>query len=133
MVSREQDARQQLERVIEAEPSNGHAWHSLGMLEEQQGRLQEALDCFKRGQQSDGAPSQLSTFPLCSSVLYKHWSWRLPDGYKQQQKMCSTLKPCFLYGHFVQQKKWRHLDSAVNLLLHASGRVSQFISAIPGS
>lgn len=69
MVSRGQDAKQQLERVIEAEPSNGHAWHSLGMLEEQQGRLQEALDCFKRGQKSDGAPSHLSTFLLCCSAL----------------------------------------------------------------
>lgn len=52
----DQDAKEQLERVIALEPANGHAWHTLGLLEEQQGNQQEALDCFSRGQQSDGVP-----------------------------------------------------------------------------
>ena len=55
----DQDAKQQLEQVIAVEPANGHAWHTLGLLEEQQGNQQEALDCFTRGQQSDGVPFAL--------------------------------------------------------------------------
>ena len=44
-----------LQQVIHADGFNGHAWHSLGALDEEQGQLDAAQKCYANGQRSGGA------------------------------------------------------------------------------
>ena len=50
-----QEARKLTQKVLNLDANNGHAWHTLGQLEEQQGKLEAALTCYSAGQQSNGA------------------------------------------------------------------------------
>ena len=52
-----QDAKAQLQHVLAKDPSNGHAWHTLGQMAEETGDLQEAAHCYTKGAKSSGMPS----------------------------------------------------------------------------
>jgi cytochrome c-type biogenesis protein CcmH/NrfG len=68
-----QEATTYLERVIKLDPHNGRAWHTLGMLEEVQGHLEQALECFSMGQQCTGEHLKRfmrgARFAMLSSLL----------------------------------------------------------------
>ena len=53
-LSHAQEAGRLLQRVIEADAYNGHAWHTLGALDEEQGRLDSAAKAYANGQRSSG-------------------------------------------------------------------------------
>jgi hypothetical protein len=52
--------------VIEADAFNGHAWHTLGGLDQEQGRLDSAAKAYSNGQLSGGArkPSTLLCYEI---------------------------------------------------------------------
>ena len=50
-----QEARELTQKVLNLDASSGHAWHTLGQIEEQQGKLEAALTCYSAGQHSNGA------------------------------------------------------------------------------
>ena len=49
-----QDARELAQKVVSLDPSNGHAWHTMGQMEEQEGKLDAAMKCYSAGQHSTG-------------------------------------------------------------------------------
>jgi predicted TPR repeat methyltransferase len=49
-----QDARELAQKVVSLDPSNGHAWHTMGQMEEQEGKLDAAMKCYVAGQLSTG-------------------------------------------------------------------------------
>ena len=42
------------QKVLDLDASNGHAWHTMGQMEEKQGKLDAALGCYSAGQQGSG-------------------------------------------------------------------------------
>ena len=55
-----------LQQMLEVDHEQGHAWHTLGQMEEEQGQLQAAHDCFQRGTHSSGLSPQISFNALFS-------------------------------------------------------------------
>jgi len=50
-----QEAKGLTQKVLSLDANNGHAWHTMGQMEEQQGKLDAAVACYSAGQQSNGA------------------------------------------------------------------------------
>lgn len=63
-VKDQEAARQTWLRVVALEPSNGHACHALGMLEQQEGHFGAAEQWLRRGCDSAGACARASSAPL---------------------------------------------------------------------
>ena len=55
-----QEAKELAQKVLNLDASNGHAWHTMGQMEEKQGKLDAALTCYSAGQQGSGE----SVFPM---------------------------------------------------------------------
>ncbi len=53
-VVRKQEAKELAQKVLSLDVSNGHAWHTMGQMEEKQGKLDAALACYAAGQQGSG-------------------------------------------------------------------------------
>ena len=51
-----------LQQMLEVDHEQGHAWHTLGQMEEEQGQLQAARDCYQRGSHSSGKPAHTCRF-----------------------------------------------------------------------
>ena len=49
-----QEAKELAQKVLDLDASNGHAWHTMGQMEEKQGKLDAALTCYAAGQQGSG-------------------------------------------------------------------------------
>ena len=86
-----QDAKAQLQHVLAKDPSNGHAWHTLGQMAEETGDLQEAAHCYTEGAKSSGRPSYSpqSLFLLCVSVLI--WSNTMTWASGWRHSLCCAL------------------------------------------
>lgn len=49
-----QEARELTQKVLNLDANNGHAWHTMGQMEEASGSLEAALTCYSAGQQGTG-------------------------------------------------------------------------------
>ena len=56
----EQGARRALERIFTTDPHNGHAWAVMGQMDQADGELDAALECFRRGTMDPGAAAPRS-------------------------------------------------------------------------
>ena len=56
------------QKVLDLDASNGHAWHTMGQMEEKKGKLDAALGCYTAGQQGSGESACI----LLIVVLARH-------------------------------------------------------------
>ena len=64
-----QEATAVLQQMLEVDHEQGHAWHTLGQMEEEQGQLQAARDCYQRGSHSSGKTAH-PAHSCCFMALY---------------------------------------------------------------
>ncbi len=60
--------------MLEMDHEQGHAWHTLGQMEEEQGQIQAAQDCYQRGSHSSGDLTHLVKLCAKMKLLYDHLS-----------------------------------------------------------
>lgn len=51
--------------MLDLDASNGHAWHTMGQMEEKQGKLDAALACYSAGQQGSGERLRITPSLRC--------------------------------------------------------------------
>ena len=51
--------------MLDLDASNGHTWHTMGQMEEKQGKLDAALACYSAGQQGSGEHLRITPILRC--------------------------------------------------------------------